>query len=97
MEWVEKASFDRLDKLFMISANEQHYQTILTDQKLLAVVREFQLYVLLILSRLAPKVLVPGEHHVLKDMSFYEEASAAYAKAPKTGLTKRKKRIGRGH
>lgn len=25
MEWVEKASFDRLDKLFVISTSEQHY------------------------------------------------------------------------
>ena len=38
VEWVEKASFDRLNKLFVIFANEQHHQTLLTDQNLLVVV-----------------------------------------------------------
>ncbi|KAL6347335.1 hypothetical protein AAG906_016788 [Vitis piasezkii] len=30
VEWVEKACFDRLNKLFVISTNERHYQTLLT-------------------------------------------------------------------
>ena len=38
VEWVEKASFDLLNKLFVISANERHHQTLLTDQNLLVVV-----------------------------------------------------------
>ena len=38
VEWVEKASFDRLNKLFVISASERNYQTLLTDRNLLAVV-----------------------------------------------------------
>ena len=38
VEWVEKASFDRLNKLFVISANEWHHQTLLIDQNLLLVV-----------------------------------------------------------
>lgn len=31
VEWVEKASFDRLNKLFVISASERYHQTLLTD------------------------------------------------------------------
>ncbi|KAL6322948.1 hypothetical protein AAG906_022786 [Vitis piasezkii] len=38
VEWVEKASFDRLNKLFMLSANEWNYQTLMTYQNMLAVV-----------------------------------------------------------
>lgn len=81
MEWVEKASFDRLNKLFVISASEYHHQTLLTDQNLLLVVWEPQPYVFPILPRIAPKVLVFGEHHVLRDLPFYKEALAADVKA----------------
>lgn len=81
VEWVEKASFDRLNKLFVIFASERHHQTLLTDQNLIVVVWKTQLYVLPIFPYLAPKVLVSGEHHVLKDLSFYEEARVADAKA----------------
>lgn len=81
MEWVEKAFFDWLNKLYVIYTNERHHQTLLTDRNLLSVVREPQPYVLPILSHLAPKVLVSGEHHVLRDLLFYEEARVVDAKA----------------
>lgn len=74
VEWRNKASFDQLNKLFVIFASERDYQTLLTDQNLLVVVWELQSYVLSILPRLAPKVLVPDEHHVLKDLPFYKKA-----------------------
>lgn len=74
MERVEKASFDQLNKPFVISINERHHQTLLIDRNLLLVVREPQPYVIPILPYLAPKVLVFGEHHVLRDLPFYEKA-----------------------
>ena len=40
VEWVEKASFDSLNKLFEITIVERHYQTLLIARNLLAVVRE---------------------------------------------------------
>ncbi|RVW47289.1 hypothetical protein CK203_089668 [Vitis vinifera] len=40
VEWVEKTSFARLNKLFEIVATERHYETLLTARNLLAVVRE---------------------------------------------------------
>ena len=76
MEWVEKTFFDWLNKLFVISSRERHHQTLFIDRNLLVVVRESQSYVISILPRLAPKVLVPSEHHILKDLIFYEEARA---------------------
>ncbi|KAL6349755.1 hypothetical protein AAG906_001642 [Vitis piasezkii] len=76
VEWRKKASFDQLNKLFVISASERDYQTLLTDQNLLAMVWELQSYVLSILPRLAPKVLVPDEHHtteLLKQVPCFTE------------------------
>lgn len=72
VEWVEKASFDRLNKIFEISANERNHRVLLTDRNLLVVVRESKSFILPILPRPAPKVLVPYEHHVLKDLPLYE-------------------------
>ena len=78
---MEKASFDRLNRLFEITAIERHHQTLLSTQNLLAVVREPQSYILNILHRRLPKVVVPGEHFVLKDLPFYEKASEGDVKA----------------
>lgn len=92
VEWVEKAFFDQLNKLFVISANKWHYQTLLTYRNLLAMVQESQLYVFPILPHLIPKVLVPGEHHILKDLPFYEEGQATNAKARQDRLDQREKK-----
>ena len=40
VDWVEKASFACLNKLFKIDAKERHYGTLLTARNLMAVVRE---------------------------------------------------------
>ena len=66
VEWVEKASFARLNKLFEITAAERHHETLLTARNLLAVAREPQPYVVNILPRKLPKKVVPGEHYILE-------------------------------
>ena len=73
VEWVEKVSFDWLNKLFVISSSERHHQTLLTDRNLLAVVQETQSFILSILLSLLPRVLELDEHHTLRDLPFYEE------------------------
>ena len=85
---MEKASFDRLNKLFEITAVERHHQTLLTARNLLAVVREPQAYVTNILPRKLPKKVVPGEHFVLKDLPFYKEARKADTQARRAFLNK---------
>lgn len=40
VEWVEKASFDQLNKLFEISSLERNHQTLLLTWNLIEVVRE---------------------------------------------------------
>lgn len=81
VEWVEKASFIHLNKLFKITTSKRNYQTLLYARNLLVVVREPQPYVLNILPRRLPKVLVPDEPLVLRDLPFYKEAREADAKA----------------
>lgn len=67
-----KASFDRLNKVFDISAAKRNHQVLLMDRNLLVVVRESKSFILPILPRLAPQSLVPSEHHVLKNLPYYE-------------------------
>nr|CAN75751.1 hypothetical protein VITISV_032953 [Vitis vinifera] len=81
VEWVEKTSFDHLNKLFEITAAERHHQTLLTARNLLAVVREPQAYVTNILPGKLPKKVVSGKHFVLKDLPFYTEVRKADAQA----------------
>ncbi|RVW23807.1 hypothetical protein CK203_098012 [Vitis vinifera] len=70
MEWVEKAYFAWLNKLFEISSFERNRQVLVTDKNLHAVVKEVRPFILPILLRLASWTLVPDEHHVLKDLPF---------------------------
>nr|CAN79093.1 hypothetical protein VITISV_017163 [Vitis vinifera] len=65
------------------------------DQNLLVVVQEPWSYVLPILSLPLPKDFVPGEHHVLKNLPFYEVAHAADAKTRQDQLDQRERSIGR--
>ena len=65
MKWVEKASFDRLNRLFEIAAAERSCETLLFAQNLRSVTQEPQLYVLNILPGWLPKEVVAGEHFVL--------------------------------
>lgn len=80
----------------MISASERNHETLLTDHNLLEMVRDSKSYVIFVLPRLAPKVLVFDEHHVLKDLLFYEKAWAADAKARQDLLNKREKKYQEG-
>lgn len=55
-------------------------------------VRESKSFILPILPCLAPKVLVPNEHHVLNDLPLYEVVCVADAKARQDWLEQRKKK-----
>ncbi|RVW32190.1 hypothetical protein CK203_080087 [Vitis vinifera] len=55
-----------------------------------------KLYVLPILPHLVPKVLVPGEHHMLKDPPFYEVVHTRDAKGCQDRLDQRDKKCQEG-
>lgn len=78
---MEKALFVHLNKLFKITACERNHHTLFSAWNLLAIVREPQPYVLNIIPRQLPKIMVPREQFVLRDLPFYEEACEADAKA----------------
>ena len=82
VDWVEKASFACLSKLFEIDAKERHYKTMLTARNLMAVVGEPQEYVVNILPRKMPKEVVPGEHYTMKDLPIYQALKEADAETP---------------
>lgn len=85
VKWVDKTSFDRLNKLFMISTGEQNHETLLTNQNLLALVRDSELYVVPTLPRFVPRMLI-------LDLHFYVEARATDTKARQDWLEKREKK-----
>ena len=92
MEWVEKASFARLNKLFEISTSEHNYQIFFMDKNLQAVLKEAKSFILPILHRLAPRSLVPDNHHVLKDLPFNEVACATNSQAHQDRLEQKEKK-----
>ncbi|RVW68378.1 hypothetical protein CK203_061704 [Vitis vinifera] len=61
-----KASFDRLNRLFEIAADERSCETLLSAQNLRLVTQEPQPYVLNILPRRLPKKVVAGKHFISK-------------------------------
>ncbi|RVX11740.1 hypothetical protein CK203_009532 [Vitis vinifera] len=80
VDWVEKASFACVCKLFEIDPKERAYKTLLSARNLTEVVREPQEYVINILPRkLAKDEIVPGEHYTVKELPLYQEAKEADA------------------
>ncbi|KAL6318930.1 hypothetical protein AAG906_001403 [Vitis piasezkii] len=72
VEWVEKASFDQLNRLFEIAAAERSCETLLSTQNI--------------------RLVVAGEHFVLKDLSFYAAVRKADARSRKACLNKREEK-----
>ena len=89
---MDKTSFARLNKLFMISAGERDHETLPIEQNLLSLVWDPESYVVFSISCFVAKVLVLDEHYVVKDLPFYEEAQTTNVKARQDRLTTREKK-----
>ena len=96
VDWVEKASFACLNKLFKIDAKERHYKTLLSARNLMAVVRKSQDYIVNILPRKLPKKVVPGEHYTVKDLPIYQESKEADVEKRRALLDNREKKKNEG-
>ena len=96
VDWVEKASFACVSKLFEIDAKERHYKTLFFARNLMVVVRESQDYVVNILPWKLPKEVVHGEHYTVKELSIYQEAKEAAAEKRRALLEDREKRKNEG-
>ncbi|RVW82244.1 hypothetical protein CK203_041653 [Vitis vinifera] len=97
VDWVEKASFACVCKLFEINPKERACKTLLSARNLMAVVRESQEYVINILPRKLPKdEVVPGEHYTVKELPLYQEAKEADAERRRKLLEDRDQRKNEG-
>ena len=70
VEWVEKASFARLNKLFKINDVEQAHNVLLSDKNMQALIENPKAFIILVFPRLAPPSLVPNKYFMLKDFHF---------------------------
>ena len=70
VEWVEKSSFTRLNKLFKIDQAKWNHTVLLIENNLKVVLAHPKSSVIPVFPRLAPPTLVTGEHFVLKDLPF---------------------------
>ena len=67
MEWVEKASFEKILRLLKVSERECHYKVLLTSKNLADMRRNPAPYSLPIIPRPLPSEIVDGEHFVTVD------------------------------
>ena len=68
VEWVEKASFEKIRRLLEVSERERHYKVFLTLKNLADVRRNPTCYNLPVIPRLLPSEVVVGEHFVNADL-----------------------------
>ena len=68
MEWVEKASFEKIRRLLEVFERERHYKVLLTSKNLVDVRRNPTCYNLPVIPRPLPSKVVDGEHFVNDDL-----------------------------
>ena len=68
MEWVEKASFEKICRLLEVSEQERHYKVLLTSKNLADVRWNPASYSLPIILHPLPSEIVDGEHFVITDL-----------------------------
>ena len=68
VEWVEKASFERIRRLLEVSERERHYKVLLTLKNLADVRRNPACYNLPVIPSPLPSKVVDGEHFVNVDL-----------------------------
>ncbi|KAL6319810.1 hypothetical protein AAG906_036872 [Vitis piasezkii] len=84
-EWVEKALFTRLNKLFEINTVERAHNVFLLDKNLQALIENPKPFIISVFPRLALLSLELDEHFVLKDFPFYEACLEEWEKKCQEG------------
>ena len=97
VEWVEKDSFTRLNKLFKIDGFERNHNVLLSDKNLMVLINDLKPFIIPVFPHVAFPSLVASEHFVLKDLSFYEVVRLADLKARQTRLELWEKKRQEGH
>lgn len=89
---MNKSSWTRLNKLFEIDQVEWKFSILLIEKNLKSLLEHLCLFFILVFPRLAPPILIPNEHFVLKDLSFYKVARFTNVETGQTHLDKREKK-----
>ncbi|RVW22467.1 hypothetical protein CK203_112790 [Vitis vinifera] len=77
IEWVEKAPFTLLNKLFEIDVVEQAYKVLLSDKNLLALIDNPKSFIIPVFSPLALSSLVPGPFRGAREKIIGEDIEAS--------------------
>lgn len=93
VEWVEKASFARLSKLFEIDATKRAHNVLLSNKNLQALIENPKPFIIRVFSWLAHPSLMPDEHFMLKDLPFYKVAYLTDFHACQARLEEREKKM----
>ena len=80
VQWVEKASLEKILRLLKVSEQERHCKVLLTLKNLVDVRRSLAPYSLPIIPHSLPLEIVDGEHFVTSDL-----LSLLMGSAPSTG------------
>ena len=84
VNWVEKASFEKIRKLLEIFERERHYKVLLTLKNLGDLSRNSAPYIVPVIPRPLPTEIVEGEHYVTTDLLNLLLGSSSPAREPKT-------------
>ena len=93
VEWVEKSSFARLNKLFEIDQFERSHNVLFTEKNLRVVITQMKPFVIFLLFLwLTSPTLVSSEYFMLKDLSFYKVVCLANAEVRQARLDAHEKK-----
>ena len=82
MNWVEKSSIEKIDRLLEISERECHCRVLLTLENISVVRHNPTPYTLPVIPRPLPSHVVEGEHFVISDLRHLVSSSASSSKNP---------------
>ena len=80
VNWVEKASFKKIQRLLEISEWERHHEILLTVKNLRELSRSPSPYIIPVIPRPLPIEIVEGEHYVIVDLLNLAPGSSSPAK-----------------
>ena len=89
VNWVEKASFKKIQKLLEISEQEQHHEILLTTRNFRELSCSPSSYIILVIPRPLPTEIVEGEHYIIADLLNLASGSSSPTKTSETKTVSR--------
>ena len=89
VNWVEKASFKKIQRLLEISERERHHEILLTAKNLRELSCSPSPYIILVISRPLPVEIMEVEHYVIVDLLNLAPGSSSPSKTSKTEMVGR--------